>query len=665
MFNPEQIPLELREILAAKVHDTYVQGRLQEGWTYGPERNDELKTNPTLIPYSELPESEKEYDRRTAEITLKTIAEAGYHIEKPDRPIPSAEIESLLEVVSSQSLPQLSLLRRLWVHRAESCLSEKIFTALASQALELGELPLVVDVAKTGLEKFPDNFKLTQVLALAHLQEGHLAEAQEVLSRILDEDNLPSLSPFKRREALAAGGRLYKEAWQLHGNERDLKLAIQFYHRAFKEGDQDSYPLINEATLTLVGGNTIEEAHRLARQVLALTHNQSDRWTLATRAEAFLILGQSQEALATYREALQGDFSWREAARIRQQARWICSHALGDAHAMDPAFSGIPKIVIYSGHRLDSPDRSTPRFPASEIPRVQKELTQKLAELQTPILYGSGSSGADLLVLEAAPDHVERNLVLPSPPESFQNHSVAPDWHSRFEAQLARLEKAPTILNRHHPASSSQIYAYTNEIIIGLASLRAKKLALDIEALVVWDGKPSEGIGGTGHFVQLCQEHLIPLNLISPCKANSTSEQQPTHKPSPKPARQVIRALLMADVFGFSSLDEDQALEFQKHFMGEVATVIRSQDHPPLTSNTWGDALYLTFQSVAQAAQFSLTLQRCLQEKDWSQLGLPEQLSFRIALHAGPVFALDDPITGTPTFHWQSCHPHRPHGATR
>lgn len=74
--------LELTEKIAENVHDVYVAGRLSEGWVYGPERNDVKKTNPTLVPYDELPESEKEYDRNTALGTLKLITKLGYEITK-------------------------------------------------------------------------------------------------------------------------------------------------------------------------------------------------------------------------------------------------------------------------------------------------------------------------------------------------------------------------------------------------------------------------------------------------------------------------------------------------------------------------------------------------------------------------------------------------------
>lgn len=75
--------LELTELLARNTHDVYVQQRLSEGWTYGPRRDDETKQNPTLVPYEDLPEEEKEYDRRTALETLKALLALGYRVARP------------------------------------------------------------------------------------------------------------------------------------------------------------------------------------------------------------------------------------------------------------------------------------------------------------------------------------------------------------------------------------------------------------------------------------------------------------------------------------------------------------------------------------------------------------------------------------------------------
>ena len=54
----------------------------KEGWKYGETRNDELKTHPGLVPYEELPDSEREYDRQTAIQTLKLIMKLGFDIQK-------------------------------------------------------------------------------------------------------------------------------------------------------------------------------------------------------------------------------------------------------------------------------------------------------------------------------------------------------------------------------------------------------------------------------------------------------------------------------------------------------------------------------------------------------------------------------------------------------
>jgi len=73
---------ELKELMAEVVHDTWAASRISEGWRYGVERNDQFKTHPCLISYDELPEFEKEYDRKTALNTLRLIMNCGFEIKK-------------------------------------------------------------------------------------------------------------------------------------------------------------------------------------------------------------------------------------------------------------------------------------------------------------------------------------------------------------------------------------------------------------------------------------------------------------------------------------------------------------------------------------------------------------------------------------------------------
>ena len=70
----------LVEQMAKNVHEVWAQSRIEQGWTYGEERNDALKHHPCLVPYEELPEIEKAYDRDTALETLKLICKLGFKI---------------------------------------------------------------------------------------------------------------------------------------------------------------------------------------------------------------------------------------------------------------------------------------------------------------------------------------------------------------------------------------------------------------------------------------------------------------------------------------------------------------------------------------------------------------------------------------------------------
>lgn len=95
MYEPKPMDLQdvklpqsleaLMEQIAENVHENWAKSRMDQGWILGPERSDEKKTHPCLIPYDELPEVEKDYDRQTATQTLKLILALGYSIEKTDK----------------------------------------------------------------------------------------------------------------------------------------------------------------------------------------------------------------------------------------------------------------------------------------------------------------------------------------------------------------------------------------------------------------------------------------------------------------------------------------------------------------------------------------------------------------------------------------------------
>ena len=78
-----ELPVELEQLvekMSKNVHEVWAETRIRQGWQYGEQRNDELKTHPCLVAYEELPEEEKEYDRNTSIGTLKLIMKLGFKI---------------------------------------------------------------------------------------------------------------------------------------------------------------------------------------------------------------------------------------------------------------------------------------------------------------------------------------------------------------------------------------------------------------------------------------------------------------------------------------------------------------------------------------------------------------------------------------------------------
>lgn len=92
MYNPKPIETKevqlsdelksLSEVLAKHVHEVWAKGRIEQGWEFGPVRDDRLKQTPCLVPYEELTEEERDYDRNTSQETLRLLLKMGYRIEK-------------------------------------------------------------------------------------------------------------------------------------------------------------------------------------------------------------------------------------------------------------------------------------------------------------------------------------------------------------------------------------------------------------------------------------------------------------------------------------------------------------------------------------------------------------------------------------------------------
>jgi len=526
--------------------------------------------------------------------------------------------------------------------------------AFVKRALSAGEFLTAYDAARARLDQDPDDAWLQQRMALALAQMGSSTRAQAILNALVEKD--PT-----NRETLSILGRTYKDQWcATPDNEQFLRQAFDCYNRAFEVSPPDSYPGINAATIAFLLKEK-DKAASIAKTVLEICQGQpDDYWKHATVAEALVVLGDSEGARNAYRAAVAAESdNLRAFSSTRKQARVLSRELFGNANAFDDCFP-IPKLVVFSGHMLDAPDRRTPRFPPSKENEIKELLEKQLAAMNAGIGFASAASGSDILFLEAM---IARggaiHLVLPWPAEEFVKTSVAlagsDGWVERFHKVLDRAASIRILGELYMPGSATG-FEYCNLAMCGLARLFARSLDLEITPLAVWDGYTGAP-GGTGSFVRYWRNHgspvkVIPIAVKPPSMLMETEafDVDAGHSDDEFEAwvrasgRQEIKAIMFADVVGYSKLPETVIPKYVAQFNQRVSRLIAESSHAPINCNTWGDGLFFVFNGVEDAGNFALGLRDLVLSTDWVELGLPHRLSIRIGVHAGPVYVNFDPV---------------------
>ena len=644
----------LREILAENVHDNYVIGRLAQGWSLGP-RDDVRKTNPTLVPYADLSEGEKDFDRKTAEETLKAILKLGYRIEDPPERSFLDRYAGKARKVWDESGGGVCGVRKVLQMRAEGFhwgSDPGLYCELTAAALAAGDLTLVHDFASEGLRAVGEArhvFRLVRDRALAMAHEGRVGEAEEELLRWLERSERGS---EERREIASALGRLAKDQWYLDGDGESLKRAIEWYRLGFEEGDGDVFPAVNVAALSAMDGDK-DGARIWAEKVVAA--GDEGVWSLASRAEALLILGDTDAAALHYQRYCLAHMDCpRDVAATRKQAERLAG-TLGCGGDWLDGCLPLPTILVFAGV---VPGGS--RFPDSEEERVRREIRSGLERIRPVAVYCSAAAGSDILLLEEARAlKIETQVFLPASQAEFRSRSVEPfggTWASRFDsvaADAARVES----LGRHFPPEAEQalMFNYGNNVLLGSAVLRAKQGGFSLSALAVWDGKSPKVPGGTGEFVNRWnaraagREHWFPAEMICPTPMGDRGAPEifRAAESNGTASKQQLCAMLFADVKDYSSLTERMLPLFQDWYMREVSKLMDASEIVPATVNTWGDALYMVFESVRGCGEFALAMSERLNAPGaaWRSKDLPPGLAIRTAVHAGPVFRSNDPVT--------------------
>lgn len=552
----------------------------------------------------------------------------------------------------------------LWRARDESLWSADpwFHLRLAGVADDLGQTMFCHDVLKDGLRCFPDHPRLTQLTSLSLIKSGFLLSARGLLTAMVKRGHLDE-------ETLGILGRVYKEMWLIEGggaaDHPHLAKSRELYLGAFTRS-RGSYSGINAASLSMIMGDRAK-AEALARTVIGLCAGRwrtgrRDYWTVATVAEANLLLGRQEQAATYYTFArTKCANTWSSLASTRRQLTLLSRHLPVDARVLD--ILRIPPVAAFTGHMLDDPNQGRSRFPVSAAEPVKRRIADVLARHDVRIGYASAACGADVLFHECLRERGgEGNVVLPFDRGDFLKTSVSfagGSWVRRVERILAESSSVEQA-TRGGYGGEDHLFSYANRLITGKAVLRSRSLETEPLFVAVWDGERNRAPGGTAECVDAWRRSGFPLVVIDPATGAETRHggsvpPVPAYGRMAKTARRVREpaitgsgrrtvAILFADLVGYSRLQEEQVPRYVRGFLAALADSMRRGRLRPLYKNTWGDAICLVFADPLEAADCALAMRDTIRRTELARLGLPGHLNLRIGLHAGPVYCLDEPL---------------------
>ncbi|MBL8771104.1 MAG: DUF4071 domain-containing protein [Phenylobacterium sp.] len=443
-------------------------------------------------------------------------------------------------------------------------------------------------------------------------------------------------------DALSLQARLLKDkGFASSGRERASVLAesCRLYARVFRR-TRDSYPAVNAATLAWITGRAAL-ARQLARAVLANAGVQaaSDYYGLATAAEAKLVLGDFAGAAASLEAALAApdvDAGKRSTTVLQLQR---LEPTIPEREAIGPLLALVrpPSVASYCGHIF----LEDPALEADLRVRVD----QALAKENVGYAYGSLAAGSDILIAERVLARGgELHVVLPVAEEDFVAQSVAPAggaWAERYRACRAQASSLTFSSTMSHVGGQGQ-FAYGAKVAMGMARLRARHL--NSRAVQVAVAETADASGTLTRSDIRAWQDTGGASII----VEADGIRRPPKPPGPAAESDVGRGthgLMFTDFPGFARLDERVLPTFQVEVMARAGAALDRNSNAIRYSNTWGDALYVVFDGALEAARTSLELCEALKSIDTQALGVREGAAMRIALHFGPTYWGEDPVT--------------------
>lgn len=567
-----------------------------------------------------------------------------------------------------------------------------LYRAFTEKLIVQGHPARALDLAREGQEFLRDDVELQYLLALAARRGGNPRYALSLLTPLMPKAlDTASALPLKLRvDTVALQGGILKIL--ARKNPELLTQSAQWYQRAAEipgasaMPDGGTFPLINAATVWRLVGD-VQHSQSLANEVIRRCEKIDESgcdavWLPATLGEAYVLVGNHELAAAHYLRTVNAAFAQGrlgELATIRANIELLrAAGVTADAALVD---QHLGTVVAFSGHMVDSPERMKaghpPRFPNSPklIEAVSLAISKTLQDLNAKVGFCSLASGGDLLFAKAMLARKgELHVVLPFAQHDFLRTSVnfgqTDDtwrrWRVMFDEVLDAVPSNRVRYATQEPfLGSYDLFHFSNRVLQGLAVMRAKERASLPQAVILMDPTcPGQSGGAIAYADDWTANgyvaHRIDLSQLR--SASADPQNAPAARPTPaaptavSSLRRPVKALLFADLAGFSRIPEWLLANFLEDYGRFLRELFASPIGAAATYvNTWGDAIYAVFDCVADTAAFALELVEptVAAAPDWTKYELGDSSPFRVGVHSGPVFELEDTFQGRSAFSGQ------------
>ncbi len=575
--------------------------------------------------------------------------------------------------------------------------------------IDEGQCFLAYDYAQEALKGHPESRRIRLLAALALVRSGAASEARRMFAPIEEQIDsreplarsiiaglqrlLPSLSSadplassdiksFARlasdliklggsegsvgtddSEILRLRADYYFDTWRAAGLDEDLRRSRDTYLQNFQfHADLDSGVRAAVTSWLLRDDKLAEEiADELLRhpRLEELPVAGVERFErLVTLGEIYLLRGAADQALACYREAggLPG-IGYPPMVAARERLALLVENGLAIPQELFDCLR-LPVVVVFSGQPLDPPGQSQAIFPAHLEDTVKREIRRRLDELDAEIGYCSAASGSDLLFVEAMLERGgEVHLYLPCSVDDFVAARVAyagKQWEQRFHTAL-KLAATVNFATGESYLGHDILFRFNNQIIDGMARLRSELLGTNPHLMLVWDYTVESRAGTAAdfmdHWADIARLRLIDLDDIrtsTPQPQGQPVDEEPVsrHAPIvPQEPERVIKAMLFADIVGFSKLREEE-LPGLWRFLDKIRALAEARCCVPDLIESWGDALYVVMPTARSMLDYAFLLQEAFGAMSADDYNLSAPLQLRVGLHAGPVYEGFHPLTG-------------------